>query len=1050
MSFSKRPGTDAVCYIKPLDSLKGWNDHFFWVDTFACPALFSWHTGKSVSRNGVPKSSEFNAKHDATLVAYPALFHKYLKPFLCLIGMSHMDLLSFIQTADPTKVRVGERERDKGEPKLLETTVGRVVPGGLYYNDCCQVKLMLLVSAVQKVKTVSVNISVVVYKLRLPQVVSAAKLPILNPNEFDLWKMRIKQYFLMTDYSLWEVILNGDSPAPTRVIKGVVQPVAPTTTKQRLARKNELKARGTFLMALPNKHQLKFNIHKDAKTLMEAIVKSTNEPISAATSVSAVSAKIPFSALLNVDTLSNVVIYSFFSSQYNSLQLDNDDLKQIDADDLEEMDLKWQMAMSPTDTRRNGAAEPQRRNVPIETSTSNALVSQCDGVGSYDWSFQVEEEPTNYALMAYTSSSSSSSDNESDESLPPSIIYDRYQSRDGYHAVPPPYTGTFMPLKPDLVFYNAPNDNETVHTAFNVELCPTKPETNFSPTNSPLAPIIKDWVSDSEEDFEATIPQNAPSFVQPNKQVKTPRSSIKPVETSILAANHKIAIPKPKSQGNNKNRKECFVCKSLDHLIKDLLTKSMFVSLIAARPVTAVVLKLHVTRPRQAKTVVTKPYSPPRRHINRSPSLKSSNFPLRVTAAKAPMMCDKKNSVLFTDTECLVLSLEFKLPDENQNTRIGFMKPFGCLVTILNTLDSLGKFDGKVDEGFLVGYSNTRIGFMKPFGCLVTILNTLDSLGKFDGKVDEGFLVGKPEFEVYVSPSSSAQSKKHDDETKREAKGKSPVESSTGYRNLSAEFKDFFDNSINEVNVVDMPELEDITYSDDEEDVGAEADFTNLETSITVSSIPTTRVHKDHPVTQIIGDLSSATQTRRYTQEEGIDYEEVFALVARIETMRLFLGYASFMGFTVYQMDVKSAFLYGTIEKEVYVCQPLRFEDPDHSNKVYKVVKALYGLHQAPRAWYETLANYLLENGFHRGKIGQTLFIKRQKGDILLVQIYVDDIIFGYTNKDLCKAFEKLIKDKFQISSMGELTFFLGLQVALSGMESLKKMLHVTNILSAG
>nr|GFC24964.1 putative ribonuclease H-like domain-containing protein [Tanacetum cinerariifolium] len=138
-----------------------------------------------------------------------------------------------------------------------------------------------------------------------------------------------------------------------------------------------------------------------------------------------------------------------------------------------------------------------------------------------------------------------------------------------------------------------------------------------------------------------------------------------------------------------------------------------------------------------------------------------------------------------------------------------------------------------------------------------------------------------------------------------------------------------------------------------------------------------------------------------HTQEEGIDYEEVFALVARIEKIRLFLAYASFMGFMVYQMDVKSAFLYGTINEEVYVYQPLGFEDPDYPNKVYKVVKALYGLHQTPRAWYDTLANYLLENGFQRGKIDQTLFIKRQKGDILLVQVYVDDIIFGSTNKDL-------------------------------------------------
>ncbi|GKA44563.1 putative ribonuclease H-like domain-containing protein [Tanacetum coccineum] len=166
-----------------------------------------------------------------------------------------------------------------------------------------------------------------------------------------------------------------------------------------------------------------------------------------------------------------------------------------------------------------------------------------------------------------------------------------------------------------------------------------------------------------------------------------------------------------------------------------------------------------------------------------------------------------------------------------------------------------------------------------------------------------------------------------------------------------------------------------------------------------------------------------------HTQEEGIDYDEVFAPVARIEAIRMFLAYASYMGFMVYQMDVKSAFLYGQIEEEVYVCQPPGFEDPDHPDKVYKVVKALYGLHQAPRAWYDTLANYLLCNGFQRGNIDQTLFIKRQKGHILLVQIYVDDIIFGSTKKELCDEFEKLIKDKFQMSSMGELTFFLGLQI---------------------
>ncbi|GKD56351.1 putative ribonuclease H-like domain-containing protein [Tanacetum coccineum] len=167
-----------------------------------------------------------------------------------------------------------------------------------------------------------------------------------------------------------------------------------------------------------------------------------------------------------------------------------------------------------------------------------------------------------------------------------------------------------------------------------------------------------------------------------------------------------------------------------------------------------------------------------------------------------------------------------------------------------------------------------------------------------------------------------------------------------------------------------------------------------------------------------------------YTQEEGIDYDEVFAPVARIKAIRLFLAYALSKDFVVYQMDVKSAFLYGKIEEEVYVCQPPGFDDPEFPNIVYKVEKALYGLHQALRAWYETLSTYLLDNGFQRGQIDKTLFIKRIKSDILLVQVYVDDIIFGSTKKELCTKFEKLMHKKFQMSSMGELTFFLGLQVS--------------------
>ncbi|GJY41015.1 retrovirus-related pol polyprotein from transposon TNT 1-94 [Tanacetum coccineum] len=219
-----------------------------------------------------------------------------------------------------------------------------------------------------------------------------------------------------------------------------------------------------------------------------------------------------------------------------------------------------------------------------------------------------------------------------------------------------------------------------------------------------------------------------------------------------------------------------------------------------------------------------------------------------------------------------------------------------------------------------------------------------------------------------------------------------------------------------------MPELEEISRFSDAEDDNLGADMNNLDTYFPVNPITTIRIHKPHPLNQIIRDLQSATQTRHmkknlknqkglpnrkraivtkwvfrnkmdergimirnkarlvaqgYIQEQGINYDEVFALVVRIEAIRLFLAYASFKDFMVYQIDVKSAFLYGKIEEEVYLCQPPGFEDPDFPDKVYKVEKALYGLHQAPRAWYETLSTYLLNNRSHRGKIDKPLFNKR-------------------------------------------------------------------------
>ena len=166
-----------------------------------------------------------------------------------------------------------------------------------------------------------------------------------------------------------------------------------------------------------------------------------------------------------------------------------------------------------------------------------------------------------------------------------------------------------------------------------------------------------------------------------------------------------------------------------------------------------------------------------------------------------------------------------------------------------------------------------------------------------------------------------------------------------------------------------------------------------------------------------------------YNQEEGMNYEETFDPVARLEAIRLLLAYACSKNFKLYQMDVKSDFLNGVINEEVYVSQPPGFENDEYPDYVYKLKRALYGLKQAPQVWYERLSKFLLDHGYSRGKVDTTLFIKRKGKHILLVQVYVDDIIFGSTNLPLVEEFSTVMQGEFEMSLMGELNIFLGLQV---------------------
>jgi hypothetical protein len=165
-----------------------------------------------------------------------------------------------------------------------------------------------------------------------------------------------------------------------------------------------------------------------------------------------------------------------------------------------------------------------------------------------------------------------------------------------------------------------------------------------------------------------------------------------------------------------------------------------------------------------------------------------------------------------------------------------------------------------------------------------------------------------------------------------------------------------------------------------------------------------------------------------YTQVEGLDFGETYASVARLESIRILLAYATHHDFKLHQMDVKSAFLNGPLQ-EVHVEQPSGFEDSRFPNHVYKLHKTLYGLKQSPRAWYECLKDFLLKNGFEIGKADSTLFIQRNGNDIIVCQIYVDDIIFGSTNDKFCEEFSGIMTKIFEMSMMGELKFFLGFQI---------------------
>nr|GFA35991.1 hypothetical protein [Tanacetum cinerariifolium] len=337
------------------------------------------------------------------------------------------------------------------------------------------------------------------------------------------------------------------------------------------------------------------------------------------------------------------------------------------------------------------------------------------------------------------------------------------------------------------------------------------------------------------------------------------------------------------------------------------------------------------------------------------------------------------NTACYVQNRVLVIKPHNKTPYKlfhGRTLSLSFMRPFRCPVKILNTLDPLGKFDGKPDEGFSIGYSVNSKEF-RVFNSRTRIVEETLHITSLENKPNfkDAKNLGNEDNEVLsIDVPRVSQEKVSNVNNTNNNNIVSLTTNDTGIRDNAID-KDIVYGCADDPS---MPNLEEIVYSDEDEDVGAEADMTNSDTNIPISPIPTTRIHKDHPdkllqfKLQQVWTLVDLPYGKRAIGAKWIYKNKKAERVARIEAIRLFLAYASFKDFEVYQMDVKSAFLYGRIEEEVYVSQPLGFEDPKFPDIVYKVEKAL---------------------------------------------------------KEMYTEFEKMMHKKFQMSSMRELTFFLVLQV---------------------
>nr|GEV25392.1 copia protein [Tanacetum cinerariifolium] len=698
-------------------------------------------------------------------------------------------------------------------------------------------------------------------------------------------------------------------------------------------------------------------------------------------------------------------------------------------------------------------------------------------------------------------------------------VNDRYA--EGMHTVPPPMIGNYMPSGPDVEI-----DYSKFTYVVNESKAVSEPKAICEPKVWIDSPIIEEYESDSDDDSVSNVQKNIekPSFAFTNsvKHVKSPKENVKQTGTP----NHYLKIQKQDRHSHTRKglgyaRKSCFVCGSFSHLITDCDFYEKRMAKQAA--LTKIKEKDDPHKALKDKGIVdsgcSRHMTGNKAHLVNYKEFKGGSVTFGGSNGKitgkgkikadrldfedvyyveelkhynlfsVSQIRDKKNKVLFTNTDCLVLPPNFKLPDENQvhlkiprqhnmySFNLKNIDPSGDLscLFVKALIDESYKWHrrlghvnlknlNKLVKGNLVRGLHSKIfendhtcvacqkGKQHKASCPQEANNSAGTQANDDQSTtseeidlhDEHFVM--PMWSAYSITIKSLNDK---------------IQKTTDYK--TSEKPDANTNNTNLLNAVSapvsavspsraldddepsypndpsMPHIEDIYASASAEiftdsfydDEGVVTDFNNVETTFQIQkvwilvdlpfgkkAIGTKWVYRNKKDERgVVVRNKERLVAQGHRQEEKIDYDEVFTPVARIEAIRIFLAFGSYMGVIVYQMDVKSAFLYGTINEEVYVTQPPGFIDPKFLNKVYKVVKALYGLHQAHRAWYATLSTFLEKSGYRRGAIDTTLFIKQDKKDIMLVQVYVDDIIFGSTKKSWCDEFKELMKNSVKTAS---------------------------------